>query len=69
MNCVKFYGQFFYEICDRLHMTIVNKNQISGFSIFELVIVIVLLGIMSVYALGSFFDQDEIAARGFLTIP
>ncbi len=46
-------------------MTIVNKNQISGFSIFELVIVIVLLGILSVYALSSFFDQDEIAARGF----
>ncbi len=46
-------------------MTIVNKNQTSGFSIFELVIVIVLLGIMSVYALSSFFDQDEIAARGF----
>ena len=46
-------------------MTIVNKNQTSGFSIFELVIVIVLLSILSVYALSSFFDQDEIAARGF----
>jgi len=46
-------------------VTIVNKNHISGFSIFELVIVIVLLGILSVYALSSFFDQDEIAARGF----
>lgn len=46
-------------------MTIANKNQISGFSIFELVIVIVLLGILSVYALSNFFDQDEIAARGF----
>ncbi len=46
-------------------MTIVNKNQTSGFSIFELVLVIVLLGIMSVYALGRFLDQDEIAARGF----
>jgi len=46
-------------------MTIVNKKHISGFSIFELVIVIVLLGILSVYALSSFFDQDEIAARGF----
>ena len=46
-------------------MTIVDKNKSSGFSIFELVIVIVLLGIMSVYALGRFFDQDEAAARGF----
>ena len=46
-------------------MTIVNKNHISGFSIFELIIVIVLLGILSVYALSSVFDQDEIAARGF----
>ncbi len=46
-------------------MTIDNKNRISGFSIFELVIVIVLLGILSVYALSSFFDQDKIAARGF----
>ena len=46
-------------------MTIVNKNHISGFSIFELIIVIVLLGILSVYALSGIFDQDEIAARGF----
>jgi len=46
-------------------MTIVNKNRNAGFSIFELVIVIVLLGILSAYAFSSIFDQDEIAARGF----
>jgi MSHA pilin protein MshC len=45
-------------------MTIANKNKSSGFSLFELVLVIILLGILSVYALSSFFDQDEIAARG-----
>ena len=46
-------------------MTIVNNKQIAGFSLFELVIVIVLLSIMSVFALGSLFDADEFAARGF----
>ncbi len=46
-------------------MTIVNKIQIAGFSLFELVIVIVLVSILSVFALGGLFDQDEFAARGF----
>ena len=46
-------------------MTIVNKKSTAGFSLFELIIVIVLLGILSVFALGGLFDQDEFAARGF----
>ena len=46
-------------------MTIVNRKQTAGFSLFELIIVIVLLSIMSVFAMGSLFDQDEFAARGF----
>jgi len=46
-------------------MTIVNKKTTVGFSLFELIIVIVLLSILSVFALGSLFDQDEFAARGF----
>jgi len=46
-------------------MTIVNKQQSSGFSLFEFIVVIVLLSILSVFALGSLFDQDEFAARGF----
>ena len=46
-------------------MTIVNRKQTAGFSLFELIIVIVLLSILSVFALSSLFDQDEFAARGF----
>jgi MSHA pilin protein MshC len=46
-------------------MTIVNRKQAAGFSLFELIIVIILLSILSVFALSSLFDQDEFAARGF----
>jgi len=46
-------------------MTIVNNKSSAGFSLFEFVIVIILLGIMSVFAFSSLFDQDEFAARGF----
>ncbi len=46
-------------------MTIVNNKSTAGFSLFELLIVIVLLSILSVFALGGLFDQDEFAARGF----
>ena len=46
-------------------MTIVNKKSTAGFSLFEFIIVIVLLSILSVFALSSLFDQDEFAARGF----
>jgi len=46
-------------------MTIVNKKNTVGFSLFEFIIVIVLLSILSVFALSSLFDQDEFAARGF----
>ena len=46
-------------------MTIVSRKQAAGFSLFELIIVVVLLSILSVFALSSLFDQDEFAARGF----
>jgi len=46
-------------------MTIANKKRSSGFSLFEFIVVIVLLSILSVFALGGLFDQDEFAARGF----
>jgi len=46
-------------------MTIANRNRCAGFSLFEFIIVIVLLSILSVFALGGLFDQDEFAARGF----
>jgi len=46
-------------------MTIVNTKTSAGFSLFEFVIVTVLLSILSVFALSSLFDQDEFAARGF----
>ena len=46
-------------------MTIINIKPGAGFSLFEFVIVIVLLSILSVFALGGLFDRDEFAARGF----
>jgi len=44
---------------------IVNNKRFSGFSIIELVVVVLLLGILSVFALGRLFDQNEFAAKGF----
>ncbi len=46
-------------------MTIVNNNRTAGFSLFELIIVIVLLSILSVYSLSRLFDREDFAARGF----
>lgn len=39
--------------------------QNKGFSLIELVTVILLLGILSAFALGRFTDSQAIAARGF----
>jgi MSHA pilin protein MshC len=46
-------------------MTIVNNYRSAGFSLIELIIVIVLLSILSVFALSRLFDQEDFAARGF----
>jgi MSHA pilin protein MshC len=46
-------------------MTIVKINRTAGFSLFELVIVIALISILSAYALSGLFDQDDFAAQGF----
>ena len=43
----------------------VNNHQSAGFSLVELVTVIVLLGILSIVALGRFTGGDAFAARGF----
>lgn len=43
----------------------VKNYHHQGFSLVELVTVIVLLGIVSVLALGRFTDSQSIAARGF----
>lgn len=40
-------------------------GQNRGFSLIELLAVIILLGILSVFALGRLFNQNEFAARGF----
>ncbi|MCH7882789.1 MAG: type II secretion system protein [Proteobacteria bacterium] len=40
-------------------------KRFSGFTLIELLTVIVLLGILSVFALGRFFGPDQFAARGF----
>ncbi len=46
-------------------MIIVKKNRFSGFSLIELIVVVLLLGILSVFAMGRLFDQNQFAARGF----
>ena len=46
-------------------MSLVNYRQHAGFSLVELITVIVLLAILGVVALGRFGDQDGFAARGF----
>ena len=40
-------------------------NHHSGFTLIELVLVILLLGILSVVAMGRMFDGNQFAARGF----
>ncbi len=46
-------------------MIIVKKNCFTGFSLIELIVVVLLLGILSVFAMGRLFDQNQFAARGF----
>jgi len=46
-------------------MSLVRNYHNSGFSLVELVTVIVLLGILGVVALGRLGNQDAFAARGF----
>ena len=40
-------------------------NRHSGFTLIELVVVILLLGILSVFAMGRMFDGNQFKARGF----
>jgi len=42
-----------------------EKNHHSGFTLIELLVVILLLGILSVVAMGRMFDDNQFAARGF----
>ncbi len=46
-------------------MSLVNYRQATGFSLIELITVVVLLSILGVVALGRFGNQDAFAARGF----
>ncbi|MCP4188421.1 MAG: type II secretion system protein [Gammaproteobacteria bacterium] len=46
-------------------MIIVKNSHFSGFSLIELVVVMLLLGILSLFAMGRLFDQNQFAARGF----
>lgn len=46
-------------------MSLVKKYHISGFSLVELITVVVLLAIIGIVALGRFTDQNLFAARGF----
>ncbi len=46
-------------------MSVVNKSHNSGFSLIELLTVVILLGILAVVALGRLGNPDAFAARGF----
>ncbi len=46
-------------------MIIVKNKYFSGFTLIELVVVVLLLGILSVFAMGRMFDQNQFAAKGF----
>ena len=46
-------------------MSLVNYRHATGFSLIELITVVVLLAILGVVALGRFGNQDAFAARGF----
>ena len=42
-----------------------SADKCKGFSLVELIAVVVLLGILAVVAIGRFGDQDQILARGY----
>lgn len=46
-------------------MSLVRNNHNSGFSLIELLTVVLLIGILSVVAFGRLGNQDAFAARGF----
>jgi len=46
-------------------MSVVKNYHSSGFSLIELISVVILLGILGVVALGRLGNQDAFAARGF----
>ena len=46
-------------------MSVAKKKYLSGFSLVELITVIILLAILGVVALGRFTGGDAFAARGF----
>ena len=46
-------------------MVLVNVSRDSGFSLIELIAVVILLGILGIVALGRFTGGDAFAARGF----
>ena len=46
-------------------MSLVKNHHDAGFSLIELLTVVLLLGILGIVALGRLTDQNQVAARGF----
>ena len=57
--------EFGLETGELNHMSVVKNYQIAGFSLVEMITVILLLGILGIVALGRLTDQNLISARGF----
>mgnify|MGYP000049147144 CR=1 FL=1 len=61
----KMFRSLFLKTYNKSSMTIGQYKQSAGFSLIELITVIVLLGILSVFAVGRLMSPDQFAVKVF----